>query len=147
MLPLAFCLVYSASSWMRWSADCRGGGTVHPAIPDLRRTYGSVYARFTLGSTPVLRFGFVRFASGLVGIRTGLVLSTGFPDSYRISYPRSRMRAPLALLGACFGRSERPSARTCVKAHLGMAPSSFERHWKEPVPLIRQDKTVPRTSS
>ena len=60
----------------------RGGGTVHPAIPDLRRTYGSVYARFTLGSTPVLRFGFVRFASGLVGIRTGLVpdfrIRTGF---------------------------------------------------------------------
>ena len=60
----------------------RGGGTVHPAIPDLRRTYGSVYARFTLGSTPVLRSGFVRFASGLVGIRTGLVpdfrIRTGF---------------------------------------------------------------------
>ena len=31
------------------------------------------------------------------------------------------MRAPLALLGACFGRSERPSARPCVKVHLGLA--------------------------
>ena len=30
------------------------------------------------------------------------------------------MRAPLALLGACFGRSERPSARPCVKVHLGV---------------------------
>ena len=63
------------------TARPRGGGTVHPAIPDLRRTYGSVYARFTLGSTPVLRFGFVRFASGFVGIRTGLVRISGFvPD-------------------------------------------------------------------
>ena len=60
------------------------GDTVHPAIPDLRRTYGSVYARFTLGSTPVLRSGFVRFASGLVGIRTGLL---SFP---RKDEPRRR---------------------------------------------------------
>ena len=46
------------------------------------RIYVGLTARFTLGSTPVLRFGFVRFASGLVGIRTGLVpdfrIRTGF---------------------------------------------------------------------
>ena len=45
------------------------------------RIYVGLTARFTLGSTPVLRFGFVGFASGLVGIRTGLVRISGFvPD-------------------------------------------------------------------
>ena len=75
----------------------RGGGTVHPAIPDLRRTYGSVYARFTLGSTPVLRFGFVGFASGLVGIRTGLVRISGFVPDF---VPKKSNESPL---GATWG--------------------------------------------
>ena len=85
----------TGESWLLYVA--RGGGTVHPAIPDLRRTYGSVYARFTLGSTPVLRFGFVGFASGLVGIRTGLVRISGFVPDF---VPKKSNESPL---GATWG--------------------------------------------
>ena len=63
--------------------NTNGHANAEGGVPYTRpsRIYVGLTARFTLGSTPVLRFGFVGFASGLVGIRTGLVRISGFvPD-------------------------------------------------------------------
>ena len=56
----------------------RGGGTVHPAIPDLRRTYGSVYARFDAGFTFRFRWVRVRFSWDPYRISTDFRIRTGF---------------------------------------------------------------------
>ena len=58
--------------------SCRGGGTVHPAIPDLRRTYGSVYARFDAGFTFRFRWVRVRFSWDPYRISTDFRIRTGF---------------------------------------------------------------------
>ena len=56
----------------------RGGGTVHPAIPDLRRTYGSVYARFDAGFTFRFRWVRVRFRWDPYRTSTDFRIRTGF---------------------------------------------------------------------
>ena len=56
----------------------RGGGTVHPAIPDRRRTYGSVYARFDAGFTFRFRWVRVRFSWDPYRTSTDFRIRTGF---------------------------------------------------------------------
>ena len=61
-----------------WEPEARGGGTVHPAIPDLRRTYGSVYARFDAGFAFRFRWVRVRFSWDPYRISTDFRIRTGF---------------------------------------------------------------------
>ena len=121
-----------------------------PLLVELQPTFGVIFAEggvpytrpsriyvgLRLGLRPVRRRFYVSISLGS-RVRFSWdpyrISTERFPDSYRVSYP-SRMRAPLALLGACFGRSERPSARPCVKVHLGLAPLSLI-HISEPTSL------------
>ena len=91
---VAFCPRYCPEVTLRQMHEAEGG------VPYTRpsRIYVGLTARFTLGSTPVLRFGFVGFAAGfLVGIRTGLERISGFVPDF---VPKKSNESPL---GATWG--------------------------------------------
>ena len=77
---------------------CRGGGTVHPAIPDLRRTYGSVYARFDAGFTFRFRWVRVRFSWDPYRISTDFRIRTGFRTQVEWESPWRYLGLVLAVL-------------------------------------------------
>ena len=70
----------------------------HPAIPDLRRTYGSVYARFDAGFTFRFRWVRVRFSWDPYRISTDFRIRTGFRTQVEWESPWRYLGLVLAVL-------------------------------------------------